>query len=57
MVVGSFGFVLGHGSGFFFGFWFWGLRQLKSLLGHLAFGSLLGFFVMSVCVFLFVLFL
>jgi hypothetical protein len=46
MVVGSLGFVLGHGSGFFFSFWFSGLRQLKSLLGHLAFGSLWGFFVL-----------
>ena len=45
MVVGSFGFVLGHGSGFFLGFWFWVLRQLKSLLGHLAGGSLWGFCV------------
>ncbi len=49
-VVGSWGFVLGHGSGFFFGFWFWVLRQLKSLLGHLAVGSPLGFFVMFACV-------
>ena len=59
MVVGSLGFVLGHGFGFGV------LRQIKSLLGHLAVGSLWGFFVMcacdvclccSVCVVLFVLF-
>ncbi len=50
MVVGSFGFVLGHGSSFFSGFRFWHLRQLKSLLGHLTVGSLLGFFVLCACV-------
>jgi hypothetical protein len=46
MVVGSWGFVLGHGSSFFWGFWV--VRQIKSLLGHLAGGSLLGFFVLFV---------